>query len=189
MEQDAKRDQALFERVRQGDQEALRVLYRLHGGFVYGYALRIVRDRNVAEEITQDVFLKVWEKAAAFDPAKASPLTWMVRIGRNRAIDVMRSPRWRQRHAERGLADSLPAADARPDEQYFIALEQDRLRATMSGLSPTQQTALNMAFFQGLSYRQIARVLGEPEGTIKSRIRDAMSRLRSDLAEGRELYE
>ena len=186
MEQDAKRDRALFERIRQGDQTALRDLYRLHGGFVYGYALRIVRDRNLAEEITQDVFLKAWDKAAGFDPAKSSPLTWLIRIGRNRAIDIMRSPRWRQRHAEHGLSDSLPAAQAHPDEQYFIGQEQDRLRTAMSGLSPAQQTALNMAFFEGLSYREIARSLGEPEGTVKSRIRDAMSRLRSGLANGED---
>jgi len=166
-------DEQLLRRVSRGDKEALRQLYRRHGRRVYSLAFHIVGDEAQAEEITQDVFLRVWEKAASFDAAKAQPMTWMLRITRNRAIDV-----WRREKPRSELPDELESPIDGPEEIWAKASLAVSVRDELAKLPQAQRRALNMAYYTGLTQSEIAQTLGEPLGTVKSRIRDALASLR-----------
>lgn len=169
-------DEQLLNHVSRGDSEALRQLYRRHGRRVYSLAYHIVGDEARAEEITQDVFIKVWEKAGSFNSAKAQPLTWMLRITRNRSIDV-----WRREMPRAELPNDLESPMDGPEETSVKASLEAGVRDALASLSTAQRRALNMAYYTGLTHREIAQTLGEPLGTVKSRIRDALSSLRRRL--------
>jgi len=169
-------DEQLLRQVSRGDREALRQLYRRHGRRVYSLAFHIVGDEARAEEITQDVFLKVWEKAGSFDPAKAQPMTWMLRITRNRSIDV-----WRREKPRAELPGDLESPTDGPEETWAKASLATGVRDELARLPTAQRRALSMAYYAGLTHSEIARTLGEPLGTVKSRIRDALASLRRRL--------
>ena len=182
-------DEDLIDQIADARPEAVQALYRRHGGLVYGMALKIVGDPEAAEEVTQDVFQRVWEKAATYRSEKARVITWLMRITRNRSIDVLRRGTSRGSH-EQGTWDDLagmpdPAA-ADPGESAEYASRQAQVRVALGALPEDQRTALALAFFQGLTHQQIAERLGEPLGTVKTRIRDAMRKLRVSLGEGEE---
>lgn len=177
-------DEELLQRITAGDPEAVRQLYARHGRLVYGLALTLTRDASTAEEICQDVFLKVWEKAGTYRPDKGKVVTWLARIARNRAIDSLRSRRLREADPapgpeEPGAPTAGPSSD--PAEQLWQHLESQAVRDAVASLPPGQRRVLTLAFFRGLTHRQIAEQLGEPLGTVKTRIRDAMLKLRSRL--------
>ncbi len=159
--------------------EALRVLYRRYGRLVYGLALQILNDPSSAEEVTQDVFHKVWEQAGTYDRKKAKVSTWLGRIARNRAID-----RWRQKGAV--LTAESPGVSWSEDHtaEFWRDEESRRVRSALAALPDPQKKVLSLAFFHGRSHREISEQLGEPLGTVKSRIRDAMIKLRGRLEEG-----
>ena len=183
-------DEELIRQIGQSQPEAVRVLYRRYSRMVYSVALRAVGDPSAAEEITQDVFLRIWEKAKTYRADKAKVVTWIARIARNRAIDVYRQRRSRDDRASAGWEELKQAASApapHPGERMEIAWLQGRVRDAVASLPPDQRTALGLAFFQGRTHKEIAEQLGEPLGTVKTRIRAALQKLRSILDEISEL--
>jgi RNA polymerase sigma-70 factor (ECF subfamily) len=168
--------------------EALSVLYDRYGRLVYSLALNVLGDAESAEEVTQDVFVRVWEKAGTYRVEQAKVSTWLTSITRNRAIDLLRRrgvrPEGHSIGWEEITAESSPRLDGRaPEELAAQALRGQRIRAAIAVLPQDQQRALALAFFGGLSHTEIAERLGEPLGTVKTRIRMAMQRLRSILEE------
>lgn len=172
----------LIARTARGDEHALRDLYDGTGGTVYAVALRILGDAALAEEVTMDVFMQVWNQAERWDPARGAPLTWLATLARSRAID-----RRRVGAAQRAQTDTLadlpetPHAGPGPEEDVAVAERRRLVRAALAGLSPGQRAALELAWFQGLSHAEVAARLSAPLGTVKTRIRTAMAALRDAL--------
>lgn len=169
-------------RVASGDKGALEVVYRATSAKLLGVVLRIVPGRAEAEDVLQDVYLLVWRKAAAFDPDRASPITWLASIARNRAIDRMRQGAGRSfvsDEAIAGRADPAPLAS----ETVEVAEEAGRIEHCLGELDPPQAGAVRLAFFEGLTYEALARRAGVPLGTMKSWIRRSLLRLRDCLGE------
>jgi RNA polymerase sigma-70 factor, ECF subfamily len=174
----------LLRRIGRGDRESFAQLYDRFSSAVFSAAYRIVNNQQAAEDVLQEVFLQVWEKAALYDPARGKPLTWAITLTRNKAIDRLRATQRRGR-----LQESLER-DAGVSEQFdgrssFDAvdlLEKGKLVAeAMRKLPPEQREALDLAFFSGLTQSEIAEHLKEPLGTIKARIRRGMLKLKSLL--------
>jgi RNA polymerase sigma-70 factor, ECF subfamily len=179
-------DEQLMLRISGGDREAVRLLYERHGRLVYTCALQIVSDVSAAEEVCQDVFLRVWERAGTYHADRGKVVTWLARISRNRAIDVLRARKARGIPTTAGVDDSLSApsgSGADPGERLWQSLRDEKVREAVASLPPEQRRALSLAFFNGLTHRQIAEALGEPLGTVKTRIRDAMVKLKARLGE------
>jgi RNA polymerase sigma-70 factor (ECF subfamily) len=174
-------DATLIERVAQGDEDALAALYGRYGKTAYGLALRILRDRHLAEDATQDAFLALWRSARTFDPQRASPSTWIHVLVHRRAVDLVRR---QERRRACDLAE-LPAADDGPGPEE-IALAWDasaRVREALAALSPAQRQIVELAYYGGLTQTEISARLGVPVGTVKSRTFAALSRLAERLAE------
>jgi RNA polymerase sigma-70 factor (ECF subfamily) len=170
-------DAELVRRVARGDAQALRDLYELYGRMVYGMALRVLGDSQLAEDCTQEVFVTLWRRADRYDPDRARVSTWLVSIARNTAVDAVR---W---HASR-RADALPETwpeDESPDSaELAAASEHARSVAEALGELPgPQREVVSLAYFDGLSHTEIAERLGLPLGTVKGRIRMALDRLRT----------
>ena len=180
-------DYALMEGVRHGDSEALSALYDRYSPMLYGLCLRALRDAGEAEDLVIDVFWEVWERSDRYDPARSSPASYLSGLTRSRALDRLRSKKARRRVNAEPASDNLDAAmDARkesagPAESALLAERRAHIEAAMSTLSAPQRQALEMAFFDCLSHSEVAEALGEPIGTIKSRIRQALSQLRKGL--------
>ena len=183
-------DEQLIQRISSGDRQAIRLLYGRHGRLVYSCAFQVVSDAAAAEEICQDVFLRVWDRAGTYRPDRGKVATWLARISRNRAIDVLRALRARGTPAAAAVDESHSApagSGADPAERLWQSLRDERVREAVASLPPEQRRALSLAFFQGYTHRQISEILGEPLGTVKTRIRDAMIKLRSRLGDRGEL--
>lgn len=183
-------DEELIARMTRGDAEAVRLLYARHGRLVFGLAMSVTQDASTAEEVCQDVFLRVWERSSTYRADKGKAVTWIARIARNRAIDLLRSRRIRE-------ADSAPepqepgavvaGSESDPAEHLWSRLRDQAVREAVASLPPEQRRVLTLAFFKGLTHRQIAEQLGEPLGTVKTRIRDAMRKLKERLGTRQEL--
>jgi len=169
--------------MRLGAEAALEALYRRYGGLVYTLALRIVGDPELAREVLQDTFLSTWEGREAYDPSRGRVPWWLMGIARNRAIDLLRSrshqARLRERHD--GPSPSNPAASPLAGAPSEVALRAV-VRQALALLSIPQRQAVELAYYGGLTQSEIAQQLGEPLGTVKSRTREAMERLRRLLA-------
>ncbi|MBN8489673.1 MAG: sigma-70 family RNA polymerase sigma factor [Burkholderiales bacterium] len=176
-------------RVALGDRAAFRSLYDAVGGRLLGVILRINRDRVQAEDLLQEVFVKIWGAAASFDAQRAQPLTWMTAIARNRAIDSLRrrqaEPAWVSTlgadAASDDLIDTLPSDGPGPQDLLARALEDGAVRTCLGGLRAEQQQSLALAFYDGLTHPELARHLGQPLGTVKSWLRRGLQALRSCL--------
>lgn len=172
----------LIARTAHGDERALAALYDATGPTVYAVAMRILGDAAVAEEVTMDVFLQVWNQAERWDPARGAPLTWLATLARSRAIDRRRSGA--AQRAQTDLVDGMldaPHGGPGPEEDAAVAERRRLVRGALEALQPTQRTALELAWFHGLSHVEIAARLGAPLGTVKTRIRTAMASLRDAL--------
>jgi RNA polymerase sigma-70 factor (ECF subfamily) len=180
---------AMLERVARGDQEALGALYNRTSASVYGLALHILRDRPAAEEITLDVYTYVYRQAEHYDPTRGAPWAWLLTLTRSRAIDRLRASA-RQRKREQPLESVRTLSDltASPEEATAVTETNRAVRAALLALAPEQRRVMEIAYYAGLSHTEIAAMLGEPLGTIKTRIRAAMARLR-DLLRSRALEE
>jgi RNA polymerase sigma-70 factor, ECF subfamily len=178
-------DADLIDRIARGDAEAVRELYRMYGRVVYGIALSICRDSSTAEEVTQDVFLRVWARAGTYRTEKARVVSWLARIARNGAIDALRKSRTREGLTGAGDAGEV-SADPRgvdPGDSAELSRLRQRIRGAVDALPPEHRRVLELAFFQGLSHREVAEKLGHPLGTVKTHIRDALRSLRAMLGE------
>lgn len=182
-------DSALMDCVSRKQADALSELYTRYGNLVFSVALRVVSDRNTAEEITFDVFTRVWERAGLYQAERASMGTWLGSLARHKGIDELRR---RQARPEETLPESAdeepPAREAEPGPEEMAALDMQRakIRAAMQDLPPEQRTVLEMAYFQGLTHREIGERLKQPLGTVKTRLRLAMQKLRQSLADEAE---
>lgn len=163
--------------VAQGDRAAFARLFALTAPKIKGYLLRLGCAANIAEELTQDVMLTVWRRAGQYDPDKSGPLTWLFVIARNRRIDWLRRERAEVLYEFEQQEDSAPLAD-----QKLIGVEQEsRIREALGDLPGDQREVLHRAFFEEEPHAAIAAALDLPLGTVKSRIRLAMAKLRNRL--------
>jgi RNA polymerase sigma-70 factor (ECF subfamily) len=174
----------LLRRIGQGDRQSFAQLYDRFSSVVFSAAYRIVNNQQAAEDVLQEVFLQVWEKAALYDPARGKPLTWAVTLTRNKAIDRLRATQRRGRlrdSLERDAGGSEPF-DGRNSFDAVDLKEKGKLvNEALHKLPDEQREALELAFFSGLTQSEIAEHLKEPLGTIKARIRRGMLRLKSLL--------
>jgi RNA polymerase sigma-70 factor (ECF subfamily) len=172
------------ERAATGDADALACLYDGTVSLVYGLALRILRDSGGAEEITEDVYMQVWRQAARYDPARGSVVRWLLTVTRSRAIDCLRAGA-AQRERSAPLDEAADVLDTAPGPEH-AAREGERrrlVRAALARLSAEQREAVELAYFRGMSHSEIAAHVGAPLGTVKTRIRLGMDRLRASLGE------
>ena len=184
-------DNELMDRLCGRDLRAFEALYDRYGDLVYSVALRVVGDTYVAEDITQDVFLRVWRRPEQFDLQRGKFVTWLLSVARNRSIDERRSHGRRLRHEALPSAaeeeDVLPSAHDLDDPALATLLEDDRqaVRRALEVLPPEQRLAIHLAYFGGMTQQEIANKLGQPLGTVKTRIRLGMQKMRGALDERR----
>ncbi|MFD8596035.1 sigma-70 family RNA polymerase sigma factor [Kitasatospora sp. NPDC059646] len=172
---------ALLRRVARGDEAAFEQLYRAVAGPVLGVALRTLRSPAHAEEVAQEVLLELWRTAAAYRPERGSVWTWVLTVAHRRAVDRVRSVR---ASAERDLRAGLreTAVSDAPEEQAVRSLEGQRVRFALGQLSAVQREAVVLAYYGGYTHSEIAHAVGVPLGTVKTRIRDGLIRLRAAVA-------
>jgi RNA polymerase sigma-70 factor (ECF subfamily) len=181
--QDAARRQlaTALARIAGGDQQALQFLYRETAAKLFAVCHRILLDKGEAEDVLQEIYIAVWRRAGAFDPNRASPISWLVAIARNRSIDRLRSRAMaaRQRTIDEAadVSDSAPTALA----QLEISQEHRRLMDCLDDLEPQHAGAVRSAFFEGATYGELAQRMSVPLGTMKSWIRRSLQRLRECL--------
>jgi RNA polymerase sigma-70 factor, ECF subfamily len=167
--------------VAAGDRRAFELLYDRVSSQVLGVAVRVLRDRSLAEEVTQEVLVEVWRKATRFDPQRGSASGWITTLAHRRAVDRVRSEQASRDRDERvSRRDRARDLDVVADE-VEVRLDHWQVRQALAHLTERQREAVELAYFQGHTYRDVARVLGIPEGTAKSRLRDALLRLRESL--------
>ena len=167
------------------DGDTLGGIYDQYASFVYGLALRVTGDRRAAEDVSQDVFTALWERPAAFDPARGSLRTWLATLAHRRSVDYVRREEARRRRAERAASRGVVPPDV--EDMATALVTAELVRAALDTLPPDQQRAIQLAYFGGKTYRQVAEVLGIPEGTAKSRLRLGLRRIADALdAQGAE---
>ncbi len=173
---------ALIARTASADGHALAALYDGTASYVHGIAMRILKDERDAEEVTVDVYRQVWHQAARYDPDRGRPLAWLLMLARSRAIDRMRSAAAERARVE-PLDDATPVASTAPTPEESTALAERRrvVQGALTRLAAEQRQVIELAYFGGLSQSEIAAKLGEPLGTVKTRIRIGMMRLRDAL--------
>lgn len=170
----------LLRRAGRGDQAAFGELYDALSPLVYGVVLKVVRDPSHAEEVAQEVFVELWRLAARFDGTKGSARTWAATLAHRRAIDRVRSEQATRNRQDRDANQVVREHDTVAAE-VEASMDQVRVRKAMSRLSDIQREAVELAYFGGHTYREVAVLLDVAEGTVKSRIRDGMIRLRDEL--------
>jgi RNA polymerase sigma factor (sigma-70 family) len=171
------------DRLIAGDDAALGEVYDQFSSLVYGLAFRVIGDPRAAEDVSQDVFVWLWERPAAFDPARGSLRTWLGTLTHRRSVDYVRREEARRRRNERDAARVAIVPDV--GEMAAALVTAERVRAALDVLPSDQRDAIELAYFGGKTYRDVADVLGIPEGTAKSRLRLALRKIAAALeAEG-----
>ncbi|MEU8891995.1 sigma-70 family RNA polymerase sigma factor [Streptomyces sp. NPDC048442] len=176
--------QELISRVARGDQEAFGRVYDLVSGPVMGLVRSVLRDPAQSEEVAQEVLVEVWRTAARFQPVRGSGMTWVLTMAHRRAVDRVRSAQAsadRERRA--ALLDRTPAYDE-VTEQVEARLEREQVRRCLRTLTELQRQSVTLAYYRGLAYREVAELLSVPLGTVKTRMRDGLIRLRDCLGVG-----
>jgi RNA polymerase sigma-70 factor (ECF subfamily) len=180
-------DLGLLQRIVARDTAALAELYDRHSRLLFGLILRIVRDRAEAEEILQEVFVRVWTRAALYDQRLGGPTAWLVRLARNRAIDRLRARRVREADRGPALDESVvePAASATdirtPEAVVMDAQRRGTIMDALAGLPGEQRRLIEAAFFEGYTHSELAKHFGLPLGTVKTRIRAGVIAMRQRL--------
>ncbi len=167
--------------VAEQDRDALRTVYAMTSAKLHGVCLRICIDRGAAEDVLQNVYLKVWQRAGSYDPTKASAIAWLCAIARNAAIDWRRSQRYEDALPV-DLAETLVDETANPSADLEQAGERAQIFACLDELEPVRATAIRAGFYQGLSYPEIAQTMHKPVGTVKSWIRRGLIQLKECLS-------
>jgi len=182
-------DFALMAGIRQRDAAAMTALYDQYSSLVYGVCLRGLRDTSDAEDLLIDIFSELWERCDRFDPARGSPVGHIMGLTRSRVVDRLRSRRTASRTRLAAMTSVEAASDLRepasgPFDVAIMAERSGQVVQAMQSLPPDQREALELAFFEALSHAEVAQRLGQPLGTIKSRIRQALLHLRVCLGRG-----
>jgi RNA polymerase sigma-70 factor (ECF subfamily) len=174
-------ERALIVRLQRRDPKALAELYDSYGRAAFGLVLRVVRDRAIAEDLVQETFLRVWNRAHLIDSEKGALGPWLLAIARNRAIDYLRSSAGRERNAiELNETDHAPLY-REMEAEILISDQARRVRAAMDRLAPNYRTVMELAYFEGLSQSEMSVKMGQPLGTIKTWVRTALQSLRNEL--------
>jgi RNA polymerase sigma-70 factor (ECF subfamily) len=169
----------LLAAVARGDERAYDAVYDLTSGWVLGVARKVIRDPALAEEVMQEVMLEVWRLASRFDPAKGSGTSWVMTLAHRRAVDRVRSER---SHASRELRAATAVIDYdEVTEAVEASLEAERVQRCLSSLTRLQRECVSLAYYGGYTYAEVAELLGVPAGTVKTRMRDGLIRLRDCL--------
>jgi RNA polymerase sigma-70 factor (ECF subfamily) len=174
----------MLRRIGQGDRASFALLYDRLAGVLFSVAYRVLNNHEAAEDVLQDVFVQIWDKAPHYDPARGKPVTWAVTLTRNKAIDLVRSTQRRNRLRDE-VQVQVETGERFDDRSSFDAVASGETRQlvleAMQKLSADQREAIRLTFFSALTQAEIAERLGEPLGTIKARIRRGMMKLRSIL--------
>ncbi len=166
-------DEALMSAIRSGQESAMGALYDRYSGVVYSVALRVLGDTAGAEDILQDIFIQVWRNPALFNSQRGSIGPWLAVIARNRAIDVLR-----KRHPEDDIADVVVSVTPDMTGNAERGQAMEKVLGALTAMPAAQRSALEMAYFEGLTHTEIAAKTGEPLGTVKTRIRSGLLALR-----------
>lgn len=180
-------DADLIGRAATGEARALEVLYDRYSGVVFSFALRLLGDRQLAEEVLQEAFFRAWRQGGDFSVQRGSFVTWLLSITHNLAIDEIRKRKRRPQKADSeepelilaGIADTSAGADV--EDEVWLGSLRETVLAALKELPPPQREAIELAYYQGLTQREIAETLGEPLGTIKTRMRLGLQKLREAL--------
>ena len=172
----------LIKRVADGDQSALTTLYDSTSRLVFGLILRVVTDRSSAEEVLLDVYTQVWRQASTYDSKRGAPLAWLMTIARTRGIDRLRSGKHEHQNKESlDAIGEMAASTANPETDSVTAERRQLVRSALDALSAEQREVIELAYYGGLSHSEIALRLGQPLGTVKTRTRLGMMKLRDML--------
>ena len=166
-------DAALVSAIRGGDQSAMATLYDRYSSIVYSVALRVLADTGAAEDVLQEVFMQLWRNPTAFDSSRGSLGAWLAVITRNRSIDALR-----KRRSETDIDDVIVSVQPDLASEAERARALEKVRGVLGSMPVSQRTALELAFFEGLTHTEIAGKTGEPLGTIKTRIRSGLLTIR-----------
>ena len=171
-----------LQRMAEGDHPALAACYDLMSSVVFSLAVRMLRDRSAAEDVSQDIFVQVWRQAGNFDPSRGSPEAWIMMIARTRILDRLRSRKAGVvlKPVGENLPDA-PAADDWPDDLAISREDAANVRQALTGLPMEQKEAIELAFFDGLTHMEISEKISVPLGTIKTRIRLGLMKIREQL--------
>lgn len=180
-------DHALMRRISASDRHAFEQLYDRHSSTVFAFCLRSLGDRSEAEDLALEIFWELWRRQDRYDPMRSSPLTYLMKVTRSRVVDRLRSLRARNAAVPNPTDPRQPLEErgemhpSDPSDPMQSAEAAARLRAAMNQLQPDHRKALEMAYFDAMTYGQVADSLGQPLGTVKSRIRQALMQLRQIL--------
>jgi len=178
-------DEALVALLARGHESALAELYDRYGRVAYGLALRVLRDESLAEDAVQDAFLTLWRTAAAFVPERAKASTWILTLVHRRAVDVVRrEDRRRAEPLDDERAVSAGGETPSVEDSALLGFERERVQRALAKLPDAQREALELAYYGGFTQSELAHRLGQPIGTVKSRMFSGLSRLRELLDEG-----
>ena len=179
-------DAVLVTALASGDMRALESLYDRYSTLVYSVSLRVLRDAHLAEDVVQEVFLRLWRQPTSYDPARGRFISWLMSVTRNRSLDELRrvSRRLRSEDVDEDPERELPATGVFGDPQAGLVLAEARaaVRVAMTRLPPEQRRVIELAYFGGLTQVEIAQLTGDPLGTVKTRVRLGMRKLRESLA-------
>lgn len=176
-------DSSLVAAISRYDQDALAEAYRRHGGAMFGLATRLLRDRTLAEEITQEVMLRLWNAPEKYDSERGTLRSYLLAHIHGRSIDLIRSESSRRTREEREARLATVSSGKSLEEEVWTMAVGEHVKAALADLNEGERRAIELAYFGGHTYREVAAILGEPEGTVKSRIRSGLKRLRGSLME------
>jgi len=183
-------DRALLRAVAARDKEAFQQLYARHSTMLFSLALKILSDRAEAEDVLQEIFVQIWRAASSYDDGRGKPLGWFIMLARSRAIDRLRSRKTRNRLTESAAQDgSQSSPSATPSDEAAASEAQRAVRNALGALPAEQRVPIELAYFGGLTQFEIAQQLSQPLGTVKTRMRSGMMRLREQLGNAASLGE
>jgi RNA polymerase sigma-70 factor (ECF subfamily) len=174
-------DETLAGRLVDGDVGALECLYERHARAIFSLALKLLADREAAEEVVQETFLKLWQRPEAYSPGRGRLIAWLLGVAHHRAVDRLRRRRLEQRHGASQQAADPVVSDRDPVDDVLASLRGEAVSRALQALPAAQRLAVELAYLRGMTQVEIANLLGEPLGTIKTRLRLAMQKLRGSL--------